>query len=396
MDVRILPLPDDGAGAVARIKVMGIGGAGGNAVNRMISANLRGVEFSVLNTDCQDLYKSLAPTKLQIGVETTNGEGSGGDPEIGRRSIEENEEDVRGLLEGADMVFVSAGMGGGTGTGAAPVVARLAREQKALTVAVVTKPFTFEGPGRRRNAEAGIEELRKHVNTLIAIPNERLLSVVPEDTPLEEALFEGDKILLNATRGIVDLVSKVGMINRDFKDVCSVMSKGGDALMGIGEASGEDRAQSAADQAISSHLLEDTSIEGARAVLVHVEGDNSLTLHEVNSCCSVIQEAAGGEADMYMGVGKDETLDGILRVTVIATGFGADQERLLPVDRDRSVAIFPGHRHRGDDQGYEYGSRDRETRIRERDGAEHAVPTFVRRQNPVDHEIPSFLRRQAD
>lgn len=396
MDVRILPLPEDNTNPVAKIKVIGIGGAGGNAVNRMISANLGGVEFCVLNTDCQDLHKSLAPMKVQIGAEITKGEGSGGDPEVGRRSIDESEEEVRNVLEGADMVFVAAGMGGGTGTGAAPVVARYARDLGALTVAVVTKPFLFEGPNRKRNSEQGISELRKYVNTLIAIPNERLLNVVPEDTPLDRAFFEADKILLNATRGIVDLVSKVGMINRDFRDVCSVMSRGGDALMGIGEASGEDRGKQAAEQAISSHLLEDTSIEGARAVLVHVEGDDTLTLHEVNTCCSIIQEAAGGDADMYMGVGKDKTLNGTIRVTVIATGFGSPEHVRIPAEEERLVAMFPGHR-RGDDFDFGITSSDSHSTDPAADVSsyERSVPSFSRKQS-VDHEVPSFLRRQAD
>lgn len=385
MSIRIFPIPEEATEAGAIIKVIGVGGAGGNAVNRMISESVQGVEFVVINTDFQDLQKSWGETKIQIGAQLTGGLGSGGDPEIGLKAIEENEDDVKLALEGANMVFVAAGMGGGTGTGAAPVVARLAREAEALTVAVVTKPFKFEGPGRARAAEKGIAELRKHVNTLIAIPNERLLSVVPEDTPFENALMEGDRILLNATRGIVELIKKTGQWNRDFADVRSVMSMGGDALMGIGEASGEGRATNAAEQAISSQLLEDTSIRGARAVLLHVSGNSSLSFHEAHACLGAVQEGAGGQADVYMGVGMDESLGDAVRVTVIATGFGVEPDAAPVPEGDNETNRFRWRKREYDfDVDFSPGvapSRNEAT---------------VRSGYGTDSEIPAFLRRQAD
>ena len=352
----------------------------------MISENVQGVEFVVMNTDSQDLSKSWGETKIQIGAQLTGGLGAGGDPEIGLRAIEESEEEAKAVLEGANMVFVAAGMGGGTGTGAAPVVARMAREAGALTVAVVTKPFKFEGPGRSRAADRGIDELRKHVNTLIAIPNERLLSVVPEDTPFDEALMEGDKILLNATRGIVELIKKTGRWNRDFSDVRSVMSKGGDAMMGIGEASGEDRASKAAEQAISSQLLEDTSIRGAKAILLHVAGDSSLKFHEAHSCLSVVQEGAGGQAEVYLGVGQDESLGESVRVTVIATGFGLEEEEDF-TDPEQDMAR-------------QFKWRKREPDLHKMDFSSHGSAVRNREMSSVvagaDPEIPAFLRKQAD
>jgi cell division protein FtsZ len=379
-------MPEEATEAGAVIKVIGVGGAGGNAVNRMISENVQGVEFVVINTDFQDLQKSWGETKIQIGAQLTGGLGSGGDPEIGLKAVEESEDDVKLALEGANMVFVAAGMGGGTGTGAAPVVARLAREAGALTVAVVTKPFKFEGPGRARSADRGITELRKHVNTLIAIPNERLLSVVPEDTPFENALMEGDRILLNATRGIVELIKKTGQWNRDFADVRSVMSMGGDALMGIGEASGDDRARNAAEQAISSQLLEDTSIRGARAVLLHVAGNSSLSFHEAHACLGVVQEGAGGQADVYMGVGMDEGLGDTIRVTVIATGFGVEPDAAPAPEDDNEL-----NRWRWRKREFDFDV----------DFSSGLAPSI--NQAPVgsqghgtDSEVPAFLRRQAD
>jgi len=386
MSLRIRPIPEESAEAGAVIKVVGVGGAGGNAVNRMISENVQGVEFVVLNTDSQDLSKSWGETKIQIGADLTGGLGAGGDPEIGLRAIEENEEEVKAALEGANMVFVAAGMGGGTGTGAAPVVARMAREADALTVAVVTKPFKFEGPGRSRAADRGIDELRKHVNTLIAIPNERLLSVVPEDTAFDEALMEGDKILLNATRGIVELIKKTGRWNRDFSDVRSVMSRGGDAMMGIGEASGEDRASKAAEQAISSQLLEDTSIRGAKAILLHVAGDSSLKFHEAHSCLSVVQDGAGGQAEVYLGVGQDENLGESVRVTVIATGFGVEEEEDFTDPEQEVVRQFKWRKREPDAYRVDFSTQGPEIRNREMTSAVAGA----------DPEIPAFLRKQAD
>lgn len=323
MTFRILPAQElEGSAQPAVLKVVGVGGCGGNAINRMISDRVQGVEFIAVNTDRQDLEKSLAETKVAIGMQATGGRGCGGNPEIGLKAVEESEEEIRRVLEGAHMVFIAAGMGGGTGTGASPVIARIARELDALTVAVVTKPFKHEGPTRMKTAERGIAELRKHVNTLIAIPNDRLLAVVPEKTPLRQALQHGDKILRDATRGIVEIITNTGEWNRDFADVRSVMSVGGDAIMGIGEASGEDRAARAAEMAISNQLLEDTSIRGAKSVLLGVVGDETLSLDEVHTCLAKVQEGAGGQADIKLAIGVDSSMQGSVRVTVIATGFG--------------------------------------------------------------------------
>ncbi len=296
--------------ATARLKVVGDGGAGGNAVNRMIGAGLRGVEFISINTDIQALNQSLAPGRLQIGIATTRGLGSGGDPSQGRRSAEEDEQMIADALTGADMVFVTAGMGGGTGTGAAPVVARLAKATGALTVAVVTKPFTFEGRRRQRQAEEGLSELRAEVDTLIVIPNERLLSVVEKGTSLNDAFGVADEVLLKATKGISDLVTVPGLVNLDFADVKAVMSNRGNALMGTGRGSGPTRAIEAAQCAVSSPLLEDVSIAGAEGVLVNITGGRDLTLHEVNEASSVVVQAAGEEANVIFGAVIDPNTDG--------------------------------------------------------------------------------------
>jgi len=306
----------------AMIKVVGVGGAGGNAVNRMIASGLRGVEFHIANTDIQALTGSMAQRKLQIGPSLTKGLGSGGDPMVGRRAAEEDEQAIADMLEGADMVFITAGMGGGTGTGAAPVVARVARQMGALTVAVVSRPFDFEGRRRGRQADDGLAELRAEVDTLIVIPNQRLLHVVGKDTPLTEAFAVADEVLLKATKGISDLVTVPGLVNLDFADVKSIMASQGNALMGTGRASGPDRAVTAAHQAVSSPLLEDVSVAGAQGVLLNITGGRDLTLHEVNEASSVVMEAAGADANVIFGAVIDPTLDGEIVITVIATGFG--------------------------------------------------------------------------
>jgi len=311
----------------AMIKVVGVGGAGGNAVNRMIASGLRGVEFHIANTDIQALTGSMAERKLQIGPNLTKGLGSGGDPMVGRRAAEEDEQAIADLLDGADMVFITAGMGGGTGTGAAPVVARVARQMGALTVAVVSRPFTFEGRRRGRQAEDGLSELRAEVDTLIVIPNERLLHVVGKDTPLTEAFAVADEVLLKATKGISDLVTVPGLVNLDFADVKSIMAAQGNALMGTGRAAGPDRAVQAAHQAVSSPLLEDVSVAGAQGVLLNITGGRDLTLHEVNEASNVVMEAAGEDANVIFGAVIDPTLDGEIVITVIATGFGPTDHR---------------------------------------------------------------------
>jgi len=305
---------------LARIRVAGVGGAGGNAINRMIDSGLEGVDFIAVNTDLQALHSSRADTVLQIGCATTRGLGSGGDPDVGRHAVVEDESLVRDALEGSDMVFVTAGMGGGTGTGAAPVVARLARELGALTVGVVTKPFRFEGRVRLRQAEAGLAELREAVDTLIVIPNERLLEVVPPDTSMTEAFRFADTVLYEATRGIHDIIMKPHMVNLDFADVRSVMQGMGVALMGTGKASGEGRAEAAARAAISSPLLEDVDIRGAKGVLVNLTSAE-VSLQETNAVMCLVQEAAGDQAHIIFGYGIEPDLGDLLQVTVIATGF---------------------------------------------------------------------------
>jgi cell division protein FtsZ len=307
----------------AMIKVIGVGGAGGNAVNRMIASGLRGVEFLIANTDIQALTGSMAGRKLQIGPQLTKGLGSGGDPMVGRRAAEEDETAIADFLGGADMVFITAGMGGGTGTGAAPVVARIARQLGALTVAVVSRPFDFEGRRRGRQAIDGLAELRAEVDTLIVIPNQRLLHVVGKDTPLTDAFAVADEVLLKATKGISDLVTVPGLVNLDFADVKSIMAAQGNALMGTGRAAGPDRASLAAHQAVSSPLLEDVSVSGASGVLLNITGGRDLTLHEVNEASTVVIEAAGEEANVIFGAVIDPALDGEIVITVIATGFGA-------------------------------------------------------------------------
>jgi len=313
---------DMGAQEYARMKVVGVGGAGGNAINRMIDAALSGVEFISINTDAQALDNSRASQKIQIGAKLTKGLGAGSIPEVGRRAIEEDRELVAEALNGADMVFITAGMGGGTGTGAAPIVAEIAKELGVLTIAVVTKPFDFEGKKRMSKALQGVEELKQRVDTLILIPNQKLLSVVQKETTLIEAFRYADEVLLQATKGISDLITVPGLINLDFADVKTVMSEMGDALMGTGYGTGDNRAVEAAQKAICSPLLENVSISGAKGVLVNITGGTNMTLFEVNEASSVIMDAAGAEANIIWGAVIDDFLKDEIRVTVIATGFG--------------------------------------------------------------------------
>ncbi len=317
-----LPITLEGVDqAAAKIKVIGIGGGGGNAVNRMIAAEMRGIEFISANTDLQALRRSDAATKLQLGSSLTRGLGAGGEPEIGRKSALEDTERILEILDGADMIFLTAGLGGGTGTGAAPILASLAAEIGALTVAVVTKPFIFEGRRRLQLAERGVEELRSSVDTLITIPNERLLSFVDRGTPLTEAFLIADDVLRQAVQGISDLITTPGEVNVDFADVKTIMTDMGMALMGTGIAKGENRALEAAQRAISSPLLEETSIDGARGVLINIAGGSDLTLHEVAEAARIISEAVDSEANIISGMVIDEELADEMKVTVIATGF---------------------------------------------------------------------------
>ncbi len=313
--------PGDAVPVPARIKVLGVGGGGSNAVDRMIAAQLRGIEYIAANTDLQALHKCRATTKLQLGAQITRGLGAGADPEIGRKAALEDTDRILELLEGADMIFLTGGMGGGTGTGALPVIARLATELDALTVAVVTKPFAFEGRRRMQVAEVGIDELRQTVDTLITIPNERLLSFVERVTPLAEAFRIADDVLRQAVQGISDLITIPGEINVDFADVKTIMKGMGMALMGTGIARGDNRAIEAARRAISSPLLEETSIEGAKGVLLNISGSSDLTLHEVHEAARIIQEAVDSEANIITGMVIDPSLEDQMKVTVIATGF---------------------------------------------------------------------------
>jgi len=322
----------------AQIKVVGVGGGGGNAVNTMIAAGLRGVDFITANTDAQALKANLSSVKLQIGAEVTKGLGAGGNPEVGRKAATEDLDRLRESLTGADMVFITAGMGGGTGTGGAPVVARIARELGALTVGVVTKPFLFEGKKRARQAEEGMRELKANVDTLIAIPNQRLLAVAGRNMSILETFKKADDVLLQAVRGISDLITVHGLINLDFNDVRTIMSEMGMALMGAAVASGEDRAIEAAQRAISSPLLEDVSIQGARGVLINITGGPDLTIHEVNEAATLIQEEADDDANIIFGAVIDESITDQIRITVIATGFGEPREE---VKRPPTTASAP-------------------------------------------------------
>jgi cell division protein FtsZ len=314
------------ANAPAKIKVIGIGGGGSNAINSMIQAHVEGVEFIVANTDMQALSSSPAPTRIQLGSQLTKGLGAGSNPEIGKRAALEDLDRIAEILDGADMVFVTAGMGGGTGTGAAPVMTSIAKERGCLTVAVVTKPFLFEGKRRLVQAEAGLRELRSTCDTLITIPNQRLLSVVGKQTSLRDAFRICDDVLRQAVQGISDLITIPGLINLDFADVQTIMSEMGMALLGTGVARGENRAAEAAQKAISSPLLEESSIEGARGVLINITGGPDLTLFEVNEASSIIKEVAHEDAQIIFGSVIDDNMQGEIHVTVIATGFGYPKE----------------------------------------------------------------------
>ncbi|HVF55826.1 MAG TPA: cell division protein FtsZ [Pyrinomonadaceae bacterium] len=317
-------IDDDPPITGARIKVVGVGGGGGNAVNRMIEAGIEGIEFLVANTDLQALKRSRAPIKIQLGSKLTKGLGAGANPDMGRNAALEDTEKIIEALEGADMVFVTTGLGGGTGTGAAPIIASLATELNALTVAVVTKPFHFEGKRRMAQAEEGLRELRECVDTVITIPNERLLHTVDRSVSLQDAFKLADDVLRQAVQGISDLITVPGLINLDFADVKAIMAGMGLALMGAGRASGENRAMEATQQAISSPLLEEATIEGAKGVLINITGGLDLTLFEVNEASSIIREAADDDANIIFGAVIDETLHDEMKITVIATGFDKD------------------------------------------------------------------------
>jgi cell division protein FtsZ len=377
----------ENAEKLAKIKVIGVGGGGSNAVNTMIGYNLTGVDFIAANTDAQALRASLSPIKIQLGSEITKGLGAGSDPSVGEKAAQESDEMIRGTLNGADMVFITAGLGGGTGTGGAPVIASIAKESGALTVAVVTKPFQFEGKRRDRQAEQGIEELRKIVDTLIVIPNQRLLSMGGRNMSLIEAFKKADDILYHAVKGISDLILIPGLINLDFADVRNIMSEMGLALMGTGIARGENRAVEAAQRAISSPLLEDNSIQGARGVLLNITGGPDMSLYEINEASSLIQAEAHDDANIIFGTVVDETMGDEVRITVIATGFEENEKRKQEMPAVPKLSS--------------YKREDLSTPAFMRKGKTAENQNVVRMgviddNDNIDFEVPAFLRKQAD
>ncbi len=386
-----------------RIKVIGIGGAGCNAVNTMITSGLSRVDFISANTDLQALDRSLASYKIQLGPERTRGLGAGAKPEIGRDAALESKEHIRECLEGADMVFVTAGMGGGTGTGAAPIVASIARELGILTVGVVTKPFQYEGQRRHKHAEEGIRDLRRHVDTLLIIPNQRLLGIVDKSTPLLEAFKVADDVLRQAIQGIADVITTTGHVNVDFADVRTVMSHTGRAVMGMGVSNGPNRAIEAAQKAMCSPLLEEGSVEGARGVLLNITGGPSMSLHEIEEAASIIQQTADPEANIIVGQVINPDMGDDLVITVIATGFEREEEATSPtVGAERGAAralkpmqpslagigsMMPANRPMKD--------LDRPTFLRRMaDARESMDRTGVTAEDEWD--VPTFLRKQAD
>jgi cell division protein FtsZ len=395
----------------ARMKVVGIGGGGGNAVNRMIEERLDAVEFISINTDAQALVASKSDVKIQIGKKLTRGLGAGARPEIGRQAIEENRDEVERVLGQADLVFVTCGMGGGTGTGAAPVVAAVAKAAGALTVGIVTKPFLFEGRKRMRQAEMGITDMREHVDTMIIVPNERLLAVVGKGIPFQDALKKADEVLLHATQGISTLISKTGLVNVDFADVRTVMMNGGSALMGTGIGRGENRAMEAAQQAISSPLLDNISISGSSGVLLNITGGGDLTLGEVTQISEIVHEAAGDEAEIIFGAVHEPAMQGEIRVTVIATGFdrafgqpearpsantnsvrpagAASANNVLPFSPPHVTTVRTG----GTGPGTRPGA---DPRRAVRFSPPAPSPTGRPTEQIEDLDIPTFIRRQMD
>ncbi len=366
----------------ARIKVVGVGGAGCNAINRMIDEGMQGLEFIAINTDSQALIASKAAQRVRIGDKSTRGLGAGGNPEVGRTAAEESRDEIRESLAGSDMVFITAGMGGGTGTGAAPVVAEICREIGALTIGVVTRPFSFEGPRREKSAEEGINNLKVHADTLIVIPNDRLLQIVDKKVSLRNAFSQADDVLRQGIQGISELITVPGLVNLDFADVKSIMSEGGAALMAIGIGTGDDRAKDAAEMAISNRLL-DITIDGARGILFNVTGGEDLTLYEVNQAAAIIKESAHPDVNFIFGAVIDPNLQNEVRVTVVATGYdqaGGNSSVFSQPKTSYSDALF--------------GRKPSESMIRET-----AVPLSEKREKPVEvgaqknADLPEFLKK---
>jgi cell division protein FtsZ len=381
--------PSMSAESPAQIKVVGVGGGGQNAVNRMIEDGVQGVEFIAMNTDQQSLMNSIAQTRVRIGEKITRGLGAGANPELGEKAAEESADEIYALLKGSDMVFVTCGMGGGTGTGAAPVVARIAKEIGALTIGVVTKPFGFEGTPRNRAAEQGIERLKEHVDTLIVIPNDRLLDIVDKRASLNQALRAADEVLRQGVQGISEVITIPGLINLDFADVRTIMSEGGAALMAMGMASGEGRARMAAEQAITSNLL-DVTIDGARGILFNVTGGPDMSLFEVHEAASIIRQAAHPDCNVIFGSVVDDKMKDTIRITVIATGF---EHNGVPRRTIRSAATpttvtraMPAQTRPSTQPAFERAPQD-----------EHAQTVQSTRSSTLDPdnlELPSFLRRR--
>ncbi len=396
---------DEERRAGARIKVIGVGGGGGNAVSRMVQAGFEGVEFIVANTDLQALQSNPAPVKLQIGGKLTKGLGAGADPNIGRNAALEDTDKLIQALGGADMVFVTTGMGGGTGTGAAPVIASLASELGALTIAVVTKPFKFEGRKRQSQAEDGLESLRECVDTVITIPNERLLSIINRDTPLMDAFATADDVLRQAIQGISDLILVPGLINLDFADVKTIMAGMGIAMMGTGVAEGDTRAVDAARRAISSPLLEGASVDGARGVIINITGGRDLSLIEVNEASTIIQEAAHEEANIIFGAVVDASLQGRVKITVIATGFDRVAAR-MPAGSSQTPVDMSDYTPRRRATGQHAIDMSQTARIHRRptiDVSTRPQAIAVGAEDHIDIEdstspldVPAFLRKQSE
>ncbi|TAK55848.1 MAG: cell division protein FtsZ [Bacteroidetes bacterium] len=377
----------------AKLRVVGVGGGGGNAINSMIGRGMQGVDFFAINCDMQALNRNLATNKIQIGKNLSRGLGAGADPTIGQRAVEENREEIARALQGSDMVFITAGMGGGTGTGGAPVVANVAKSLGALVVGIVTKPFTCEGKKRMAQAEAGLDELKKQVDTLIVIPNQKLLSIVERNTPLVDAFDKANEVLHNATRGISELITVPGLVNVDFADVRTIMREMGDALMGSGVATGENRATEAAHAAISSPLLEGVSIQGAQGILVNVTGGPSMSLVEVDEAVSVVHEAAGDDANVIMGAVIDDKIGDKLMVTVIATGFNrkATGVRVLkPLQKVERIPAGVQDLQKLDTPAYVRRGIDISLNPFEQPEAE------AFKMEAVDLEKPAFLRKIMD
>ena len=370
----------------ARILVIGVGGGGGNALNRMIDDGMTSVEFIAINTDAQDLENNNSQTKLQIGKELTRGLGAGANSEVGKAAVEENKEVIIQDIKNADMVFITAGMGGGTGTGAAPAIAKISKELGALTVGIVTKPFSFEGPIRKKRAIEGIKELKKNCDTLLVIPNETLLELADHSTTVNESFKLADSVLNQATKGISDLINKPGLINLDFADVKTVMYNMGDAIMGTGIAKGEERAILAAQEAINSPLLQDANIKGAKGLLVNISGPIDMTIHELNDASSIIYEEAGEDANVILGCVVDEKLQDEVQITVIATGLNDDE---YPRFIDKDYNMGNTFKHKEEKKDNKISEKEPEVNKDEKNntddiisfGDELEVPTFLRNKN---------------